>query len=46
MQRDGLAPGDTIAICATASIEYAAVFLGALRAVVAVAPLAPGSTPE
>ncbi len=38
-------PGDTIAICASASIEVAAVFLGALRAGVAVAPLAPGSTP-
>jgi long-chain acyl-CoA synthetase len=45
LQRDGLAPCDTIAICAGASIEYVAVFLGALRAGVAVAPLAPGSTP-
>ena len=46
LQRDGAQPGDTIAICAATSIEYAAVFLGALRAGVAVAPLAPGSTPE
>jgi acyl-CoA synthetase (AMP-forming)/AMP-acid ligase II len=46
LQRDGLVPTDTIAICAAASIEYAAAFLGALRAGVAVAPLAPGSTPE
>ena len=46
LQRDGVAPCDSIAICAQASIEYAAVFLGALRAGVAVAPLAPGSTPE
>ncbi|WP_295645708.1 class I adenylate-forming enzyme family protein [uncultured Methylibium sp.] len=44
LQRDGLRPGDTVAICAAASLEYAAVFLGALRAGVVVAPLAPGST--
>ncbi|RYF34934.1 MAG: 4-coumarate--CoA ligase [Comamonadaceae bacterium] len=44
LQRDGLQPGDAIAICAAASVPYAAVFLGALRAGVAVAPLAPGST--
>jgi len=44
LQRDGLHPGDAIAICASASIAYAAVFLGALRAGVVVAPLAPGST--
>lgn len=45
LQRDGLQPGDAIAICAQPSIEYAAVFLGALRAGVVVAPLAPGTTP-
>ncbi|RZL45793.1 MAG: long-chain fatty acid--CoA ligase, partial [Variovorax sp.] len=44
LQRDGLKPGDAVAICAAASVPYAAVFLGALRAGVAVAPLAPGST--
>ncbi len=44
LQRDGVGPGDAVAICATMSIEYAAVFLGALRAGAAVAPLAPGST--
>jgi acyl-CoA synthetase (AMP-forming)/AMP-acid ligase II len=44
LQRDGLGAGDTIAICAASSVHYAAVFLGALRAGVAVAPLAPGST--
>ncbi len=43
LQRDGVKPGQAIAICADMSIEYAAVFLGALRAGVAVAPLAPGS---
>ena len=45
LQRDGLRAGDAIAVCAASSVHYAAVFLGALRAGVAVAPLAPGSTP-
>jgi len=44
LQRDGVAPGDAIAICAGTSLEYAAVYLGALRAGVVVAPLAPSST--
>jgi long-chain acyl-CoA synthetase len=44
LQRDGVQPGDAIAICAAASIPYAAVFLGGLRAGIAVAPLAPSST--
>ena len=44
LQRDGLQLGDTIALCAEMSIEYAAVFLGALRAGVVVAPLAPSAT--
>ncbi len=44
LQRDGLRAGDALAICAAASLEYAAVFLGALRAGVVVAPLAPGSS--
>ena len=46
LQRDGLRVGEAIAICADMSIEYAVVFLGALRAGAVVAPLAPGSTPE
>ena len=46
LQRDGLMPGDVIAICAAASARHAAIFLGALRAGVAVAPLAPSVTPE
>ncbi len=46
LQREGVQPGDSIALCAQASVNYAAVFLGALRAGVVVAPLAPGSTPE
>jgi long-chain acyl-CoA synthetase len=46
LQRDGVRPGDAIAICAHSSPRYAAVFLGALRAGVAVAPLAPSVTAE
>ena len=38
--------GESIAICASTSIDYAAVFLGALRAGVVVAPLSPSSTPQ
>ena len=45
LQRDGLQPGDAIGICAASSATYAAVFLGALRAGVVVAPLAPGVLP-
>jgi long-chain acyl-CoA synthetase len=44
LQRDGLGLGDAIALCAVSSVAYAAVFLGALRAGVVVAPLAPGAT--
>ena len=32
LQRDGLAPGDAVAICAGTSIRYVALFIGALRA--------------
>ena len=46
LQRSGLQPRDVISICALSSIEYVATFLGALRAGVAVAPLAPSSTPR
>jgi long-chain acyl-CoA synthetase len=46
LQRDGLSPGDVVSICAKTSIAYAAAFLGALRAGVTVAPLAPSSTPQ
>ena len=45
LQRDGVRSGETIAICAASSVAYLAVFLGALRVGVAVAPLAPSSTP-
>ena len=46
LHRDGVGPRDVIAICAGTSIEYVAAFFGALRAGVAVAPLAPSSTAE
>ncbi len=45
LQALGIGPGGTVAICAYTSIAYAATFLGALRAGVAVAPIAPSSTP-
>ncbi|WP_298825261.1 class I adenylate-forming enzyme family protein [uncultured Piscinibacter sp.] len=45
LQRDGLAPGEAIALCAAPSVAQATLFLGALRAGAVVAPLAPGSTP-
>src|ERR1700748_2673934 len=43
---EGLAPRDVIAVCAISSLEYVAVFLGALRVGITVAPLAPSSTPD
>ncbi|UAW99691.1 acyl--CoA ligase [Halopseudomonas nanhaiensis] len=46
LQRDGVQPGESVAICSANSIPYAVLFLGALRAGVIVAPLAPSSTPE
>ena len=45
LQREGLQPGDAIAICAQSCARYVAVFLGALRAGAVVAPLAPSVTP-
>src|SRR5271154_1540122 len=45
LQRDGVKPRETIAICAAASIEYVVAFLGALRAAVVAAPLGAGSPP-
>jgi long-chain acyl-CoA synthetase len=45
LQHAGLAPGDVVAICASSSFEYVAVFVGALRAGIAVAPLSPSATP-
>ena len=42
LQRDGVQAGEVIAICAGTSLAYAVTYLGALRAGVVVAPLAPG----
>ena len=46
LQRDGMQPGDVVAICAGTSVEYVLAYLGALRAGAAVAPLAPSATAE
>ena len=46
LQRDGVKAGQCVAICALSSVDYACVFLGALRAGVVVAPLAPSVTPQ
>jgi acyl-CoA synthetase (AMP-forming)/AMP-acid ligase II len=45
LQRDGVRPTQSVAICGVNSLEYAALFLGALRAGVAVAPLPLGPQP-
>ena len=45
LQRDGLTARQTIAICGATSFEYAAAFLGSLRAGLSVAPLAPDTAP-
>ncbi len=44
LQRQGLQPGDVVAICASSSPHYVLAYLGALCAGVVVAPLAPSST--
>lgn len=46
MQRDGVANGGAVAICAPSSIEYVAVYVAALRIGAAACPLAPSSTAE
>jgi long-chain acyl-CoA synthetase len=46
LQHCGAGKGDVIAICSAASIEYGAVFLGALRAGIGVAPLPTSSRAE
>lgn len=43
---EGIGPREAIAVCAASSLEYVAVFLGALRVGIVVSPLAPSSTPE
>lgn len=44
LQRDGLAKGQAVAIVGAMSLGYAAIFLGAIRAAGAPAPIAPSST--
>jgi long-chain acyl-CoA synthetase len=45
LQRDGVAPGDMVSICASSSIEYVALFIAIVRAGATVAPLPPSATP-
>ncbi len=45
LQRDGVAPGQAVAIVASASTDYAATFLGAVRAGCVATPIAPSATP-
>ncbi|RYD55898.1 MAG: 4-coumarate--CoA ligase, partial [Sphingomonadales bacterium] len=45
LQRDGVARGQAVAILGASSIEYAMIFLGALRAGCVAAPLQPSATP-
>ncbi len=46
LQHEGVAPQAAVAICAGDGIEYVELFLGALRAGVAVAPIAPSLTAD
>ncbi|MDV3456430.1 class I adenylate-forming enzyme family protein [Sphingomonas sp. HF-S4] len=46
LQRDGVQPGAAVAILGPSSLDYALVFLGALRAGCVAAPLAPSATPD
>ncbi|NIJ20119.1 acyl-CoA synthetase (AMP-forming)/AMP-acid ligase II [Sphingomonas naasensis] len=46
LQRDGVEPGDAVAILGPNMLEYLLVFLGTLRAGCVAAPLAPSATPE
>ncbi|PTW49259.1 acyl-CoA synthetase (AMP-forming)/AMP-acid ligase II [Sphingomonas faeni] len=45
LQRDGVAPGSAVAIVAAPTTDYAAVFLGAVRAGCVATPIAPSATP-
>jgi long-chain acyl-CoA synthetase len=46
LQRDGVQPGDVVAICALNSIEYVGLFVAVLRAGATVAPLPTYATAE
>jgi len=43
LQRDGLVPGDVVAVCAQTSIRYVATYCGCLRAGGVLAPLPPSA---
>ncbi len=45
LQRSGVTPGQAVAIVAAPSTDYAAAFLGAVRAGCAATPIAPSATP-
>ncbi len=45
LQRDGVVPGTAVAIVAAPTTDYAAVFLGAVRAGCVATPIAPSATP-
>ncbi len=45
LQRDGVAPGSAVAIVAAPTTDYAAVFLGTVRAGCVATPIAPSATP-
>ena len=46
LQRDGVSPGQAIAIISYTNTDYVALYLGARMAGVAVAPMPPSATPE
>ena len=46
LQRDGVPIGGVIAILSGSSTDYVSLYLGALRAGIAVAPMPPSATPE
>ncbi|SFO20378.1 Acyl-CoA synthetase (AMP-forming)/AMP-acid ligase II [Sphingomonas sp. OK281] len=45
LQRDGVVPGSAVAIAAAPTTDYAAVFLGTVRAGCVATPIAPSATP-
>ncbi len=46
LQREGVPPGTAIAIISATSVNYVSLYLGALMAGIAVAPMPPSATPE
>lgn len=46
LQREGVQPGEAVAICAFSSLWYVAAWLGTLKAGACVAPMPPSATPE